>query len=134
MKIHTEEIYNEALEVNRKKHRNSAWTRGLETYIELLLWNAFEGNTVIETSWRTITKQLLIGADTFRQYSYGGCAYIYNRTIAAILCTPSEWRKKKFGRLNPNSKENWLDVQTRALNQAAACIFWAVYTIEKSGE
>lgn len=42
--------------------------------------------------------------------------------IAELLCSPSELKRKKYGERRPNSREEWLDVQARALAQAAACI------------
>ena len=57
-----------------------------------------------------------------QKYSYGGCSLIYDSQIAERLCTPSEFKKKDGGRLAPNSKESWLDVQTRALYQACVRI------------
>lgn len=58
------------------------------------------------------------GAADWSQYSYGGCALIYDGEIAETVCTPSELRCKRGGELQPNSRETWLDVQARALSQA----------------
>jgi hypothetical protein len=65
---------------------------------------------------------LLNGAENWRAYSYGGCALIYDGDIAERLCAPSEYRKTREGERAPNSRESWLDVQARALGQAAALI------------
>ena len=48
-----------------------------------------------------------------------GSALIYNGDIAERLCTPSEFKAKKQGDLPPNSSEEWLDCQARALSQAS---------------
>jgi hypothetical protein len=61
---------------------------------------------------------MLNGAQDWDEYSYGGCSLIYNGDIAKRLCTPSELKRKRYGELNPNSRENWLDVQARALFRA----------------
>lgn len=37
----------------------------------------------------------------------------------ARLCTPSELRRTHNGERRPNSREEWLDTQARALYQAA---------------
>lgn len=66
----------------------------------------------------TVRRAVLNGATDARQYSEGGCALIHDCDIAARLCTPSELKRKKGGELPPNSREEWLDVQTRAINQA----------------
>ena len=62
---------------------------------------------------------LLNGADNWAQYSWGGCSFIYDGYIADRLCTPSEWKKTNGGLRRPNKNELWLDVQARALRQAA---------------
>lgn len=47
---------------------------------------------------------------------------IYDGDIAERLCTPSEYKRKRGGDFQPNSRETWLDVQARALYQAARWI------------
>ena len=69
-----------------------------------------------------LKKELLNGADNWREYSYGGCALIYDADIAERLCSPSEYAKTREGERAPNSRETWLDVQARALGQAATLI------------
>ena len=69
-----------------------------------------------------LKKELLNGAANWREYSYGGCALIYDSEIAELLCAPSEYRKTREGQRAPNSRETWLDVQARALGQAASLI------------
>jgi len=73
-----------------------------------------------------VTKEnLLNGARDWSEYSYGGSSLIYDGDIAERLATPSEIKKctRVDGSLrNPNSSETWLDVQTRALRQAASKI------------
>lgn len=67
-------------------------------------------------------KELLNGADDWQQYSEGGCSLIYDGDIAERLCNPSEYKRTKGGERRPNARESWLDVQARALGQAAALI------------
>jgi hypothetical protein len=69
-----------------------------------------------------LKKELLNGADNWREYSYGGCALIYNAEIAELLCSTSEYRRTRQGERAPNARETWLDVQARALGQAAMLI------------
>ena len=69
-----------------------------------------------------LKKELLNGADNWREYSYGGCALIYDGDIAERLCSPSEYRKTREGQRAPNPWETWLDVQARALGQATTLI------------
>ena len=65
---------------------------------------------------------LLNGALNWSDYSYGGNALIYDEDIAERYCSPSELKKKGGGRLQPNSRETWLDLQARALEQAYSMI------------
>ena len=98
----------------------SAWRRGVKAYaLELI-----EG---MEDGFAQVT--LLNGAENWRAYSYGGCALIYDSEIAERLCAPSEYRKTREGERAPNSRETWLDVQARALGQAATLIS----TVSKEG-
>lgn len=93
----------------------SAWDKAVNDYaFELIEGIDFE--TITNTS--ELKEAILNGAKDFREYSYVGLSLIYDYTIAKRCCTPSEFRKTKEGSRNPNSRENWLDVQARALNQA----------------
>jgi len=91
----------------------SAWRRGVKAY-------ALEMIEGVEDGFAQVT--LLNGAENWRAYSYGGCALIYDSEIAERLCAPSEYRKTREGERAPNSRETWLDVQARALGQAATLI------------
>lgn len=66
-----------------------------------------------------IEKAMLNGARNWREYSWGGGGLIYNGDIAKHYCTPSELEKTRHGERRPNNSEEWLDVQARALFQAA---------------
>lgn len=61
----------------------------------------------------------------------GGCGLIYDRGIAETLCTPTELKRTKNGQRNPNSREQWLDVQARAAFQGWLMIKRAVEKIER---
>ena len=91
----------------------SAWKRGVKTYALEMLDGIEDGFT---------QASLLNGAQNWREYSFGGCALIYNADIAERLCSPSEYAKTRQGQRAPNSRETWLDVQARALGQAASLI------------
>jgi hypothetical protein len=106
----------------------SAWSRGVKAYALDLLDRLEEG---IEGSWfsdenilspNLLKKELLNGAMDWLEYSEGGCALVYDGDIAKRLCTPSELKRKKGGRLQPNSRETWIELQARALYQAAGLI------------
>ena len=106
-----------------KRNARSAWKRGVYDYALMLLDNRCD----VEDFHATDLKEVLLnGARDWNQYSYGGCACIYDSDIAERLCTPSELKRRDYGRLRPNSREEWLDVQTRALFQAYKIILLAV--------
>lgn len=65
-----------------------------------------------------IEKMALNGASNWDEYSWGGCSLIYDADIAERLCCPSELKKTRNGERRPNSREEWLDTQARALYQA----------------
>jgi hypothetical protein len=91
----------------------SAWGRGVQSYALELVESAEN-----ELTPENVKAELLNGAQDWKQYSFGGCADIYDADIAERLCTPSELKRKRGGDLQPNSRETWLDVQARALFQA----------------
>lgn len=100
-------------ELENKKNR-SAWDKGVNLYaLELL-----EYIDEVPTNTKELERVLLNGADTWEQFSWGGCSLIYNQDIAERLCTPSELKKTRNGERRPNNHEEWLDTQARALFQA----------------
>ena len=113
--------------INDTKAR-SAWNNGVKEYAVMLMDNMedvelWELNKADAHS--RITKKLLSGAQGWREYSYGGCALVYDGDIAERLCTPSELRRTHNGQRRPNSAESWLDVQARALAQACELVLKA---------
>lgn len=92
---------------------NSAWRKGVKEYALELVESA-----EVELTPENAKETLLNGAKDWREFSYGGSSCIYDADIAERLCTPSELKKKKGGDLQPNTRETWLDVQSRALFQA----------------
>ena len=115
-------------ETIENKPARSAWASGKKAYaLELLesLEEGIDGGYIDPEdldSPALLEKALLNGASNWSQYSLGGCSLCYDGQIAERLCTPSELKRKRGGDLQPNSRETWLDVQARALSQAANCI------------
>ena len=114
----------------------SAWGRGVKEYASDLLDHVEEG---IKGNWfsdenilspNLLKKELLNGAADWLEYSEGGCALVYDGDIAKRVCTPSELKQKKGGRLQPNSRETWIELQARALAQAAGLIMRSAKHIE----
>lgn len=113
-------------EIESKKTR-SAWDKGVKEYaLELLEDMESERNAAKETDMTvypaTLEAELLNGAMNWKQFSWGGCALIYDAAIAERLCSPSEYKRSREGERRPNSREEWLDVQAMALSQAANMI------------
>lgn len=107
-------------ELNTRKDR-SAWDKGVTEYATELAESLDNWDKQPE-SVAELNEMMLNGADDWKAYSYGGSALIYNQDIAERLCSPSELKRvtNKSGlRDYPNSREHWLDVQARALYQAA---------------
>lgn len=107
-------------ELNTRKDK-SAWDKGVTEYATELAesldnWDK-QPKSVVE-----LREMMLNGADDWKSYSWGGSSLIYNQDIAERLCSPSELKRvtnKNGLRDYPNSWEHWLDVQARALYQAA---------------
>lgn len=105
---------------NNKEWTRSAWGRGVNEYAFELLDELAENHTRDELENASVIKALMLnGASSWSQYSWGGCSCIYDDEIAERLCTPSELARTGHGARRPNSREEWLDVQARALNQAS---------------
>ena len=92
----------------------SAWDRGVTAYA-LDMLEELEDEELFP---RTVEKALLNGAPSWHDYSWGGCALIYDADIAVRLCCPSELRRTRGGERRPNAAEEWLDTQARACFQA----------------
>lgn len=110
----------------------SAWSKGVtayaEDFLERLETDIDGGYFDIEdlAAPNMLAREFLNGAPNWHEYSWGGCALIYDKDIADRLCTPSEWEKTRHGARRPNSREEWLDVQERALSQAAGRLAYVI--------
>jgi len=111
---------------SRADWNRSAWGRGVTQYaLEIL--DSIDCENVRDLYTRAELERLALnGAESWSQYSQGGCSLIYDADIAERLCTPSELRKTRGGEREPNARESWLQVQARALRQAFGKI-WIAY-------
>ena len=116
------ETKKDLLKAIEESHAISAWSKGVKTYAYGLIEELEEKDNFKFYGSPADMKQLLNGADSWVQYSYGGCSLIYDGDICEALCTPSEIKKTRNGATMPNKNENWLDVQARALHQASRLI------------
>ena len=133
------EIIGKISETVSNEKARSAWGRGVQAYaLELAdeLDEALRDGTICPcdlSDSKKVNAALLNGADSWDQYSWGGSALIYDGDIAARLCCPSELKKNRDGERRPNSREEWLDVQARALWQASSMVKRAVRDLVASG-
>ena len=104
----------------------SAWSKGVKEYALELLEQFEEYTAYCKRNGEDLPELnknvLLNGAQDWDAYSWGGSSLIYDCDIAERLCSPSELKKSRNGDRRPNSREEWLDVQARALYQAANLI------------
>lgn len=127
-----------AMQTLEQRKDRSAWDKGVTVYaLELVeqLTEAAEGGYIDPTTDlmapRMLRKALLNGADDWSAYSWGGSSLIYNGDIAARLCCPSELKRTRNGDRRPNSREEWLDTQARALFQAANRVYKALRSAQE---
>lgn len=127
------EIVNAISEKIEQAKTRSAWERGVKDYaVELVeeLAEAVRGGWVDAedlSNRRLFERAMLNGANSWKQYSEGGCSLCYDGQIAERLCAPWELRKTDNGRKDPNPHESWIDVQSRALYQAAQLVLNAAF-------
>lgn len=122
--------YSDILAALEARKDRSAWDKGVTAYAIDLLDQyqeraEFEGREA--ASRKELEEWLLNGASTWSEYSWGGWALIYNDDIAKRLCNPSELKRTHNGERRPNNREDWLDVQARALAQAAKRLIRAAF-------
>lgn len=111
----------------------SAWGRGVKKYALDILDDLkqvadYEGEALQldGASFEQFENTALNGAENWQEFSRGGSALIYDGDIAKRLCTKTELKKTNDGEKQPNSRETWLDVQARALYQAARLVYKAM--------
>ena len=125
-------VLEQAMQTLEQRKDRSAWDRGVTAYaVDMLqqIADYYKGGYIsaddLETR-ATAEAVALNGARDWSEYSYGGSALVYDGDIAAALCTPSELKKTRNGERRPNSQEEWLDVQARALYQAFHRVYSAI--------
>lgn len=110
-------------ELNARKDK-SAWSKAVTAYA-LELVETLDNWDKQPESVAELREMILNGAADWNAYSWGGSSLIYNQDIAERVCTPSELKRvttKNGLRDMANAREHWLDVQARALYQAANLI------------
>ncbi len=106
---------NEIMKKLKQLKPRGAWNTAVRLYAIELLDQCEEKEELTE-------KVLLAGATDWKHYSYSGLSLCYDADIAVRVCTPKEFSRTKNGQNQPNKHESWLQVQARALYQAARLI------------
>jgi hypothetical protein len=133
-KLTKEQVENLQKRIAEKGEKaRSKWAKAVHEDACWLLENVMEG---YDEPYELSEKLVLNGASDWKQFSFGGSAYVYDGEIAEHYCTPSELKKVGFGKTDmgkdvhgnqiwakyvekqPNTNEEWLDLQARALRQA----------------
>lgn len=114
----------------RKSKPRSAWGQGVKTYaIELLdEVKEYKGGS-FDLNTDNYRKIILRGADDWKHFSYSAMTLFYNEDIARRLSNKTELKLTKNGLRRPNSREEWLDTQARALHQADGLIREAIVAV-----
>ena len=100
------------------KSERTYWSRGVASLIRDYGEEVLQEHDGEIISARDFFKLWNCGAETLRAAVYGGFFDIWNYDIAKRLCTPSKLKKSNEGMRSPNKRENWLDLETRAMYQA----------------
>ena len=100
------------------KSERSCWSRGVASLIRDYGEDVLGEHDGEIISARGFYKLWHRGNDSLRDAVYAGSFDIWNYDIAKRLCTPSELKKSNEGVRNPNKRENWFDVETRAIYEA----------------
>lgn len=119
-----------ARETLQSASQRSAWARGVRDYALDLLDDLEDWTMAGDISPDQLTGDLdgilRNGAKDWKTYSWGGSALIYDGDICRRLCNNTEKKLTRNGERRPNSTEEWLDVQARALFQASQMVREAV--------
>lgn len=105
---------------NKSQNARSAWDRGVAKYaLDIISELKERGINEVTPESPLFLKQCLNGAESWQQYSNGGCSLISDYDIVTRLGTQSERYKFHYGNLErPNARESWIQCQGRALEQA----------------
>ena len=110
---------NDLLKRIENSKARSAWARGVRAYALELLEDKEED---IPEDVHELRSLLLSGAQTWKDYSWGGRSLIYDVDICERLSNPTEKKITRNGERKPNKREEWIDCQARALFQAELLI------------
>lgn len=120
-----------------ERKTRSTYDRGVMVYaLELLnsLMESIRNGYKQDLSIDNLEKYLMGGADSWDQFSEGGCSLIYNGDIVERLFPPSIVRKTNYGFSGYYKGVAYLDIQAIALCRAASRIRCCFKSVEKDLE
>lgn len=83
----------------RRMSFGSAWKRGVQGYALGMLEDL---DPDLDLRPGRTERALLNGAHDWAEYSWAGCALVYDEDIAKAVCTPGELARTRGGRLRPS--------------------------------
>lgn len=109
--------------IDAEKPERSHWGRAVQGDAHDLVSDLHAaGVEELPVSCADLDALMLNGAADWSSYSWAGCGLCYDEDIAERYCTPSELARCRGGLRRPNGSEEWLDVQARAMAQAARLV------------
>ena len=107
--------------LKQMKQPRSAWNRAvLKDAIAIIDDLIYDGKDCEVKSAKHLESLMLCGAENWKRYSEGchGVAVPSDVEIAEHYCNKTELKMTKGGLKRPNSRESWIEVQTRGLFQS----------------
>lgn len=107
--------------LKQMKQPRSAWNRAvLKDAIAIIDDLIYDGKDCEVKSAKHLESLMLCGAENWKRYSEGchGVAVPSDVQIAEHYCNNSELKMTKGGLKRPNSRETWIEVQARGLQQS----------------
>lgn len=109
-----------ATRIENEVNARSVWNKAVKADVLELIENVLDN---FEPEQYGTAEQLracmLNGAKDWEQYSWGGCALVYNDAIRSHYLTPSEQKRYKGDTVRGS---HLLDIQAEALSQAARLV------------
>lgn len=112
---------NKAIATLEQLNPRSKWGRAVRDDAVDMLGNLGNGDMELPSDRHELRELLLDGAADWTQYSYDGCALVYNVDIAEHYFTPSQLRRYMARRHDESmafNGETLLDMQARALRMS----------------
>lgn len=107
---------------DRSRTLDAAYNEGVRQYALDLLEDWPDDMPLQVATAETVLRN---GADSWHEYAQGS-SLVYDEDIALRLCSPEELKRTHAGNLPPDENYTWLDLQERAIEDAARLILHTV--------